>query len=196
MAEDEPGLESQGEDASFSVSEDVVSPASDFFDLVFICVDCDFWKVPFYVHGGAVVLPKRVGFSVVAVHGGFIVNASLFSQGEYLDADGGQEVLLNVEALALGESSDAIGGALVLLERRLSPVGRSRQCQPPPWLQLSDGVLRRERRRKGAAGASTSGSLRIRTERLSLGPRPLDRVVRRVWRRSDCWCGDSFQVVD
>ena len=116
MAEDEPGLESQGEDASFSVSEDVVSPASDFLDLVFICVDCDFWKVPFYVYGGAVVLLKRVGFSVAAVHGGFIVNASLYSQGECLDADGGQEVLL---------------------ERRGAGFR---------------GVVRRDRRRTGAAG--------------------------------------------
>ena len=82
MAEDEPGLESQGEEASFSVFEDVVSPASDFLDLVLICVDGDFWKVPFYVYGGAVVLLKRVGFSVAAAHGGFIVNANLYSQGE------------------------------------------------------------------------------------------------------------------
>ena len=82
MAEDEPGLESQVEGASFSVFEDFVSPASDFLDLSFVCVDCDFWKVPFYVYGGAVVLLKRVGFSVAAAHGGFIVNANLYSQGE------------------------------------------------------------------------------------------------------------------
>ena len=82
MAEDEPGLESQGEEASFSVFEDVVSPASGCLDLVLIWVDCDFWKVPFYVYGGAVVLLKRVGFSVAAAHGGFIVNANLYSQGE------------------------------------------------------------------------------------------------------------------
>ena len=62
LAEDEPGLESQVEGASFSVSVDFVSPASDFLDLIFVCVDCDFWKVPFYVYGGAVVLLKRVGF--------------------------------------------------------------------------------------------------------------------------------------
>ena len=82
MAEDEPGLESQVEGASFSVFVDFVSPASDFLDLIFVCVDCDFWKVPFYVYGGAVVLLKRVGFSVAAAHGGFIVNANLYSQGE------------------------------------------------------------------------------------------------------------------
>ena len=167
LAEDAPGLESQVEGASFSVVVDFVSPASDFIDLIFVCVDCDFWKVPFRVHGGAVVLLKRVGFSVVAVHGGFIVNASLFSQGEYLDADGGQEVLLNVEALAFRESSDATGGAGVPLERRLSPVGRSRQCQPPPWLQLPDGALRRVWRprvqlehRQVAAGTSARFRLR------------------------------------
>ena len=122
MAEDAPGLESQVESASFSVVVDFVSPASDFIDLIFVCVDCDFWKVPFRVHGGAVVLLKRVGFSVVAVHSGFTDNASLFSQGEHLDADGGQRVPLNVEALAFRESSDATGGAGVPLERRLFPV--------------------------------------------------------------------------
>ena len=74
------------------------------------------------MNGGAVVLPERVAFAVVAVHGGFIVNASLYSQGEFLDANGGQEVLL---------------------ERRGAGF-----C----------GVVRRERRRGGAAGTPTFSS--------------------------------------
>ena len=109
-------------DLLFSFFEDFKPPASGFLALIFVCVDCDFWKEPFHVNGGAVVLPERVAFSVVAVHGGFIVNASLYSQGEFLDAIGSQEVLLERRGAGFRE------------------------------------VVRRGRRRSGAAGTPTLSS--------------------------------------
>ena len=131
-------------------------------------------------NGDAVVLPERVAFAVTRYTAASSSTRASTLRGSFSTRSAARRCCWNVEALAFVKSFDADGGAVVLLERRLSPVGRSRHCQPPPRLQLSDGVLRRDRRRKGAAGASASGSWRARTERLSLGPRPLDRVFRRV----------------
>ena len=80
-----------------------MSTASDFLDLVFVCVDCDFWKVPFHVYGGAVVLLMRVGFSVVAAHGGVTVYASLFWSVDKWQLEG-QDGTTFVWATTFGQS--------------------------------------------------------------------------------------------
>ena len=48
----------------------------------------------------------------------FRLKASLFSLGEFLDANDGQEGLLDAEALAFVESFVVNDGAMVLQERR------------------------------------------------------------------------------
>ena len=105
------------------------------------------------------------GVSVVAVHGDSSSTRASTPRGCVSTRTAARRCCWNVEAQAFVESFDVNGGAVVLLVRRLSPAGCLRHCQPPLGLQLSDGVLRRERRREGAAGASASGSLRTRTQR-------------------------------
>ena len=111
------------------------------------------------MNGGAVVLLERLAFPWLRYTATSSSTRASTPRGSFSTRTAARRCCWNVEALAFVESFDVNGGAVVLLERRLSPVGRLRHCQPPLGLQLSDGVLRRERRRKGAAGASTLSSL-------------------------------------
>ena len=94
-------------------------------------------------------------------------------------------------------SFDVNGGAVVLLERRLFPVCGQRLGRPPLGLQLSEGVFRRERRRKGAAGASSIGSVRTMTRststRASFFGRSLSTCTAARW---GCWSINLCQVAD